>query len=464
MSNPELMRRQIASILFLLFTFSVHAQNLTISTIQIEGNRVTKENVILREIPFSVGDSVAAEGLKELKELGVKNLNNSSLFNFVDIKDQINEEEVKLTVIVDERWYIWPGIVFSLAETNLNSWLENKDFDRVNYGLYVQHRNFRGRKEKLTLNFQNGWKRKIGLNYLIPGLNKKRTIGAGIDFFYANNREINYASSLNKREFFKNDRFIQEEVSALAKVEFRPRYYNMHRVATGMKTVLVDDTVDVYTNEYLPNGRKRSQALLLNYGFRREKRDNVAYPLKGYLVDGTIEQVGFGLINNNDVQLTHLMATINTHHQLSDRWFFGHGIKGKTTLLGTPSYYYQRGLGYGSVFIRGYELDVIDGQHYALYKSNVKFQLIKKQVTDLEVMMVDRFDKFHYSIFLNLFGDAGYVVDNINASINPLANELQYGYGLGLDFVSYYDIVIRLEGSINRQGIPAFYIHFKNPI
>ena len=76
----------------------------------------------------------------------------------------------------------------------------------------------------------------------------------------------------------------------------------------------------------------------------------------------------------------------------------------------------------------------------------------------------DRFDKLHYQVFLNLFGDAGYVVDEINKTTNPLANSFQYSGGLGLDFVSYYDIVIRFEGSINSSGQPGFFIHFSNPI
>ena len=75
-----------------------------------------------------------------------------------------------------------------------------------------------------------------------------------------------------------------------------------------------------------------------------------------------------------------------------------------------------------------------------------------------------KFDKFHYSIYINAFGDAGYAVDNLNSSVNPMANELQYGYGIGVDFVSYYDAVMRLEGSFNALGEPGFYINFKKAI
>ena len=89
--------------------------------------------------------------------------------------------------------------------------------------------------------------------------------------------------------------------------------------------------------------------------------------------------------------------------------------------------------------------------------------MIKKNTIDLRTLFKN-FDKFHYSLFLNAFGDAGYAIDNLNAATNPLANKLQYSYGLGLDFVSYYDLVIRFEGSINALKEPGFYINFTKPI
>ena len=77
-------------------------------------------------------------------------------------------------------------------------------------------------------------------------------------------------------------------------------------------------------------------------------RDNRAYPLSGYIIDGSLDQSGLGILNKNDVKLTEAKITINMHHPIQGRWFFGHGLKAKTTLLGKPPYYFQRGLGYGN--------------------------------------------------------------------------------------------------------------------
>ena len=185
--------------------------------------------------------------------------------------------------------------------------------------------------------------------------------------------------------------------------------------------------------------------------------------MSGYLIDGSIDHHGLGVLNKGDVFLTDAIITVNSHHPIRGRWYFGHGVKGKVTIFGDPPYYFQRGLGYGNTYIRGYELYVIDGQHYFLYKSNLKYQLIKKQTIDLQTLF-RKFDKFHYSIYLNFFSDAGYTVDRINAATNPLSNSWQYSAGLGLDFASYYDLVIRFEASVNKLGQPGFYINVKTPI
>ncbi|MDC1212055.1 hypothetical protein N8Z73_01100 [bacterium] len=441
-----------------------------VSDITVTGNQRTKDFVILRECPLKVGDSLDLTNLEELKKSITRNITNTGLTNFVDISFTPEDStSVNVNINILERWYIWPNLIFELKETNFNSWWESKDFNRINYGFSIDDYNFRGRQEKLSIRFQNGWTRKIGINYQIPGLNKKRTLGGGIEIYYSNNREVNHQmqfapdSIFNKRNFLKTKNIIQEEMVGRIKVEYRPRYLNKHRWIAGIETVIVSDTVRDVNPNYLGNSNRRSQYFYLSYGFKRETRDNRAYPLTGYLIDGSIDQHGLGILNKNDVILTDGIVTVNSHHHIKNRWYFGHGVKIKATIFGTPPYYFQRGLGYGQTNIRGYELYVIDGQHFGLYRSNLKYQLIKKNTIDLKTLF-RKFDKFHYSLFLNAFGDAGYAIDKINASTNPLANELQYSFGLGLDFVSYYDLVIRFEGSINALKEPGFYINFTKPI
>ena len=45
----------------------------------------------------------------------------------------------------------------------------------------------------------------------------------------------------------------------------------------------------------------------------------------------------------------------------------------------------------------------------------------------------------------------------------PHSNEFLYGYGLGIDFVTYYDIVFRVEFSANKFGETGLFLHFNAP-
>ncbi len=59
--------------------------------------------------------------------------------------------------------------------------------------------------------------------------------------------------------------------------------------------------------------------------------------------------------------------------------------------------------------------------------------------------------------------DAGYVVNNRSFS-GELPNSLLLSGGVGLDLVTYYDIVTRFELSMNKMGEHGFFIHFIAPI
>ena len=77
-----------------------------------------------------------------------------------------------------------------------------------------------------------------------------------------------------------------------------------------------------------------------------------------------------------------------------------------------------------------------------------------------------KFSRAPYALYLNLFCDMGYVYydGKPDSGSNDLRNSLLVGYGTGLDFTTYYDIVIRLEASMNIKGKPGIYLHFMAPI
>jgi hypothetical protein len=145
---------------------------LLVRDISLEGNKITKDKIIFREINFSTGDTIGEKQFKRALISSRENLLNTSLFNFVDIFDSIyltdNVKQVDIKVKVLERWYIWPFPIFELAERNFSTWLQDMDFKRVNYGVKLDWNNFRGRKERLKLLLQFGYDEKLGMSLFCP--------------------------------------------------------------------------------------------------------------------------------------------------------------------------------------------------------------------------------------------------------------------------------------------------------
>ena len=135
--------KNFLTILCLLLSTALNAQELYIRNIQIDGLKTTKDATVLRELSFSVGDYVTFQELHSLLDENKSNLLNQWLFNFVDLTPIINESEVDIILKVTERWYVWPYPVFEISERNFNVFWDSlrhsnfEDFSRLNYGVFL---------------------------------------------------------------------------------------------------------------------------------------------------------------------------------------------------------------------------------------------------------------------------------------------------------------------------------------
>lgn len=136
---------------FLLSIFNAQAQTesyqledttgrgiVRIDTIVIDGNRRTKPQVILREITFAAGDTIAFDELMEKMEVSRNHLMNIGLFNEVILNIKSWEEEsIIVSVSVKERWYTFPVPALDLYDRNLNVWLvdHNASLNYLQFGL-----------------------------------------------------------------------------------------------------------------------------------------------------------------------------------------------------------------------------------------------------------------------------------------------------------------------------------------
>ncbi len=464
--------------LFILFTISLAsgAQNLTerpdtlvvIDDLVFVNNKVTAHKIMTREISFRPGDTLGVNELKSKIEQSRKNLMNTSLFNFVELKDSVVGvgvlERHRIEYHVIERWYIWPLPIFQLAERNLNTWLETKDFSRINYGMFLTWENFRGRRENLKILLQFGYDQKLGFSYSIPYIDKKQTIGLDFGFSQTRNHEADYNTVDNKVVRVKlADALAHREYKAFLMLTRRPSIYQTHSLELSYNDHIFADTIFELNPDFYLGTSHRAQFFKLSYFFKNDHRDFKTFPLQGYYVDLLLEKHGLGVFSGNAIDLLEAKVNARKYWKLHRRIFFAAGITARVGNYDQLPYFLKQGIGYGRDFVRGYEYYVVDGINYGILKTEFKFAIVPQQVTVIKFIPTEKFNKIPWAIYMSLHSDAGYAPGKGDFN-NDLQNKLLLGYGVGLNLVTYYDMVFRIDYSFNQLGQSGWFIHFMTGI
>ncbi len=442
---------------------------IVVDSVVIVGNKQTKAKIIFRELTFKIGDTIQTWDFGNRLGNSRQNLLNTSLFNFVTIADSIISDNhfthVVLTVTLIEQWYVWPFPIVEISDRNFNAWWENKDFNRLNYGFYIVAENMRGRMETMKILVRAGYDERYELSYTIPYINQKQTIGAGLGVGWSQNHEIAYQTVNNKLQFVKDEnQFLYKNYYSYLYLMHRHSFYDYHIIQGGYNFYSFGDTVLKLNPDYSFNNLGTNEYFSLTYRFISDHRDSKIYPLSGYFVEGSITKSGIGMLLNNHINMLEVAGSLRKYAGISKKFNISSDVSGKLSFNPHQPYFFQKGLGYDRMFVRGYELYVIDGQNYWLWKNTLKYTLIPTRVKNIGLIKSDKFSRIHYAAYFNWFIDAGYVGAYKNYEQDDLSNKLLLGTGLGLDFVTYYDIVFRIEFSVNRNGESGFFIHFRNTL
>lgn len=463
--------RSVFWLLVLFFlSLSLHAQEKDssfriVSEIKIIGNKTTKEHIVLRELPFNIGDTILASNLDEIIERSRSNLFITSLFNFVTIETAyFNDTYITFVITLEERWYWWPLPIFEIQETNFNTWWLDKNMDRVNYGMYVAKENFRGRKERLAFKFQGGYTEKVGFKYSVPYINQKQTQGIDLTFSYSRNREVNYNTIDNKRLFYKDENsYVKKQINTSFSYVLRPKLYNSHSFQFEYTNVDVVDSVLFLNNNFLSKNNNQSEFFSVTYYLKRDKRNNKAYPTQGYFYDFQLTQNGLKLLDEK-INNSFLRVGYRKYLKIAHKTYWAGLIKGKVSYSDVP-YGLLGGLGYQNQLVRGYEYYVVNGEHFGLFKTQLRYGIIEDKIFKIKPLPFEKFNKIPVSIYMGAFFDSGIISENKTTN-NPnfLNKEWLYGGGFSIDFVSYYDMVFRMEYAFNKLNEQGLFIHFIAPL
>ena len=454
----------------LLFA-QIPASKMQITSIEVEGNKKTKTQVILRELNFAVGDSLAIDEKTSNFELNRLNLMNTNLFRSVTISmSDSSTQQAKILIKVVEPLYIWTGWFVELADRNFNVWWKEENFNlrRINVALTPLWRNITGRRDYLKGIVQLGYTQKGELEYALPEFDKKHQFGLQANIYFTRAREVAYATEKNKLKFhFDEDRFQLRKLRLFGGFSYRPRLQSTHRFRVQYDRTNIDGFVsDSLNPNFLGNGIAKQTFVTLEYHYVFDRRDIRPYPEKGTFASFTLKKEG--LSSKSDLNTLYATATYAKYIRYK-KWSLENILKVRKELLGqSVPYYNTRGLGYQEDYIRGYEYYVIDGVDFGYLKTTLRYKLFERKLNFRKYVPIERFKNrlplLPMRSYFTIHSDLGYV-RNLNAApTNNLLNKTLWGNGVGFVTVFNYDDVIEIDLSHNQLGQWATFLHFKTPL
>lgn len=440
-------------------SFNRQEHPLTITKINLSGNQRTKSFIVLREVPFHVGDSLVEIELQKQLTLAKQQLMNTSLFVDVNVYVSIRiGHSLVINVDVKERWYLFPLPYFRLVDRNFNQWWveQNRSLERVNYGIKFTQNNFTGRNDNLDVWLITGYTNQITLRYNLPFIDKKLKSGLNVGFNSATQKELNYQTGDNKQLFFKQEETTKQILRLDVTYSFRPDVKNRHYFRISYNNEKVGDTVLAINPRYYPDKKTHFTFFDFNYQYKRYDVDFIPYPSKGFLFEGNLYRRG--------------LDNVSGLWQISARAIYAIPITKKSFLhlegmfmVKTPANNYfvnERLFGYGYFQMRGLEYNVVDGLQGASLKTTFHKQLLSFTINN--PIPSKTHDKIPFRIFMKAYGDLGYGYTPTPNTSNTLNNQLLKTWGFGIDIISIYDFVFKIEYSFNQLGIDGLYLKSRN--
>jgi len=461
---------------------SILYDHVVMAECKVTGNKLTKEWLIVRELDFKIGDtlSIRYKGKKGLSstlrfapadssELRLRmrysreNIINTKLFLTVNLSmEQMEGNQYRLLIDVNERHYWWLFPVVKLNAPNLNEWLRDIDLRDVSMGLYFSHNNLFGTSQQASLVGYIGKSYAVALGYRIPWIGKGRKTGLTFGAGYQNLYTVEYGSLENKRLIMYHANSLQS-ASIFGVVNIRPGLYNYGTIKFTGQWVSISDSLYSLDSNFLAKGKQENYSASIYADFAYDTRNSKSYPLIGSYLRIYANKVGLGMISK---VVDYFFYGIDFHfyQRLGKRWYLAEMFKLENSSGEDHPYYYQVNMTQKKDFLRGYDLYTLKGDQMYFFRGNVKYELVKPNVKKVkEGQEKNKFKALQYAFYLNAFADAGYCVNEFTEN-NPYNNKMLLSWGLGLDFVSYYDMVLRFEYAFTSIGTNGFFIGFGMPI
>lgn len=437
-------------------------ETVYVATLLFVGNEVTKERTLRAELDFKEGDTLNVGKLARRIEVNRRRVFNLQLFHQVTAEVVCKDGALTVLFRVEERWYTFPVPILSIADRNFRAWADRSDrWRRVDYGLHLTRKNFRGRNEELRANLQLGFNRKYELFYEAPGYGRRRRVGVGFGASYYKARALDYATVQDRLVTFRpQDGFPIERRYLTAGLRWRRTVRLLAAFDVSYHREAISDSVNLLNPDYYL-GRTHREYLDFSLGGFFNQRNTFAYPLTGRYTQ--LQAVYRRFLTAGASPQVLLRARYAHYLALGGPLYYSGALQGQLHFSRRFSYADNRALGYDAL-VRGYDPYVIDGRHYALLQQGVSCRLFDAGRVQLQGIGNAKINSIPLVVYLNTFTDAGYVSTPSAVAGNKLPNCLLASVGIGLHVVTYYDRVFTLEYTRNLRGQGGFFLRSEFPI
>lgn len=392
--------------------------------ILIEGNKITEPEIILREINFSVGDTLTSDIIHFNRE----RIYSLGIFNHVELIPFERNDSNYLLILVEESWYIYPIPLLELKE---------RSFDKISYGIDLQVKNFRGRNEFFRTRFAFGYDPSFSILYTNPWIDREHNLTLRTEIFYntIKNRSKE-AEKIYGEEF--SQKFIGLNISS------GKRFDNFNTLSAGISYSHIETPKT--NSQITPNNNRVYRVPAISISYKHDTRDLVQFPTNGSLF--SIEQSikWLNLFENN-----YLINNIDYRYYSTIYDKFSGKIRFATrNTSGEFLPYHERSfLGLGER-IRGHFTSFSEGDSYYITSFEVKYPLLEEWNISFDLPIIPKeLLSYRVAVYVQSFFDAGFTKFN-NQSLSAV--NIKKGFGFGLTFLVLPYNIGRIEVGFNEFG------------
>jgi hypothetical protein len=232
----------------------------------------------------------------------------------------------------------------------------------------------------------------------------------------------------------------------------RPDKNFRHTFRAGYTTENIADSVAIKNPNYFGSNLKSLSYLDFSYTLQYANTNYNAYPIKGFT--GYININTRGLLDKA-ANLTQITASTLFAQPFSKKTYIRVRTAATIKFPYNNNFISQPLFGYGDFQMRGQEYYVVDGMVGLITKINLASEFFNFRLK-LPIKS-NTYNNIPFKIYGKIFTDVGY---SHNPFINNdfLSNKLMHSYGLGVDIVTIYDIVFKLEYSFNQLGGSGLFV------